>query len=139
MTSIVVTFYSYKGGVGRTFALANTAVTLSRWGYRTLCIDWDLDAPGLAFYLRAFQSTSPERGLVDMIDEFARGNQPNSLEYVVPIIVPDGRARLDLLPAGSGNDQYVRQAQELNWSDPNPRVAARHGPADGDRCPPDLG
>lgn len=46
MTGTVVTFYSYKGGVGRTFALANTAATLCRWGYRTLCIGWDLDAPG---------------------------------------------------------------------------------------------
>ena len=24
-------------------------------------------------------------------------------------------------------------------SDPNPRVAGRHAPADDDRCPPDLG
>ena len=32
MTGTVVTFYSYKGGVGRTLALANTAAILSRWG-----------------------------------------------------------------------------------------------------------
>ena len=25
------------------------------------------------------------------------------------------------------------------FSDPNPRVAGRHAPADDDRCPPDLG
>ena len=28
----IITFYSYKGGVGRTMALANTAVLLARQG-----------------------------------------------------------------------------------------------------------
>ena len=46
----VVTFYSYKGGVGRSFLLANVGATLSRWGYRVLCVDFDLEAPGLAHY-----------------------------------------------------------------------------------------
>ena len=50
MSGSIVTFYSYKGGVGRSFALANTAALLSSWGYRTLCVDWDLDAPGLQEY-----------------------------------------------------------------------------------------
>lgn len=49
---IITTFYSYKGGVGRSFALANAAAAISAWGYRVLCIDWDLDAPGLAHYFR---------------------------------------------------------------------------------------
>jgi len=51
MTGTVVTFYSYKGGVGRSFALANIAVLLARWGHRVLTIDWDLEAPGLERYL----------------------------------------------------------------------------------------
>jgi MinD-like ATPase involved in chromosome partitioning or flagellar assembly len=42
----VITFYSYKGGVGRTMALANVALWLSQAGYRTLVVDWDLEAPG---------------------------------------------------------------------------------------------
>jgi cellulose biosynthesis protein BcsQ len=28
---IVYTFYSYKGGVGRTMALANSAAVLAKW------------------------------------------------------------------------------------------------------------
>jgi MinD-like ATPase involved in chromosome partitioning or flagellar assembly len=43
----IVTFYSYKGGVGRTMALANVAVQLSRKGSRVLMVDWDLEGPGL--------------------------------------------------------------------------------------------
>jgi MinD-like ATPase involved in chromosome partitioning or flagellar assembly len=47
MTGIIATFYSYKGGAGRTMALANVGVTLASWGYSVLCVDWDLEAPGL--------------------------------------------------------------------------------------------
>ena len=45
----VVTGYSYKGGVGRSFALANMAVLLAQWQLRVLCVDWDLEAPGLDY------------------------------------------------------------------------------------------
>ena len=43
----IITFYSYKGGTGRTMALANTAWILAANGYRVLAADWDLEAPGL--------------------------------------------------------------------------------------------
>ena len=43
----IVTFYSYKGGTGRTMALANIAWLLACNGYQVLTIDWDLEAPGL--------------------------------------------------------------------------------------------
>jgi MinD-like ATPase involved in chromosome partitioning or flagellar assembly len=42
--SRLITFYSYKGGVGRTFALANIAVLLAKRGRKVLVIDWDLEA-----------------------------------------------------------------------------------------------
>jgi len=48
----IVTFYSYKGGVGRTMALANIAVLLARQhGRKVLAVDWDLEAPGLHRFL----------------------------------------------------------------------------------------
>lgn len=43
----IITFYSYKGGVGRSMGLANIAVLLARWEYKVLIVDWDLEAPGL--------------------------------------------------------------------------------------------
>lgn len=49
----VITFYSYKGGTGRTMALANIACLLAqRQGQRVLMIDWDLEAPGLYRYFQ---------------------------------------------------------------------------------------
>src|SRR6185436_11694838 len=47
----VITFYSYKGGTGRTMALVNIAYLLSlEPGKKVLMIDWDLEAPGLHRY-----------------------------------------------------------------------------------------
>ena len=40
----VVTFYSYKGGTGRTMALANVAWILAANGKKVLTIDWDLES-----------------------------------------------------------------------------------------------
>ncbi|WP_085032745.1 KGGVGR-motif variant AAA ATPase [Ensifer aridi] len=48
----IVTFYSFKGGVGRTMALANVAFLAAQNGYRVLVMDWDLEAPGLPYYFR---------------------------------------------------------------------------------------
>ena len=50
----VITFYSFKGGVGRTMALANISILLAQWGKRILVVDWDLEAPGLEHYFSTF-------------------------------------------------------------------------------------
>ena len=65
MTGTVVTFYSYKGGVGRSFALANVGTLLGRWGFRVLCIDWDLEAPGLPHYFNSISRSEATSVLVD--------------------------------------------------------------------------
>jgi hypothetical protein len=65
-----ITFYSYKGGVGRTLALANIAVYLSRFDQSVCIIDFDLEAPGIPYKLPEFFSSPIETGLVDYIYEF---------------------------------------------------------------------
>ncbi|HAC65718.1 MAG TPA: hypothetical protein DCF68_19855 [Cyanothece sp. UBA12306] len=47
-----VTFYSYKGGVGRTLVLANFAEHLAANGYKVFVLDLDLEAPGIHYKLR---------------------------------------------------------------------------------------
>jgi MinD-like ATPase involved in chromosome partitioning or flagellar assembly len=50
---MIYTFYSYKGGVGRSMALANVAVWLYYRGARVLVVDADLEAPGIEqFFFR---------------------------------------------------------------------------------------
>src|ERR1700735_843994 len=69
----VITFYSYKGGTGRTMALANVAWILACNGERVLVIDWDLEAPGLHRYFRPFLSDpelSETPGLIDFFVNF---------------------------------------------------------------------
>jgi MinD-like ATPase involved in chromosome partitioning or flagellar assembly len=59
-TGHIYTFYSFKGGVGRSMALANTAVLLARGGSRVLIVDWDLEAPGLHKYFEKFSPRTSE-------------------------------------------------------------------------------
>ncbi|MGB8170540.1 MAG: hypothetical protein WCF18_23760 [Chthoniobacteraceae bacterium] len=48
----IITFYAYKGGTGRTMAVANVGCLLAenRPGQPVLMVDWDLEAPGLHLY-----------------------------------------------------------------------------------------
>ena len=66
----VVTFYSYKGGTGRTMALANVAWILAAAGKRVLVADWDLEAPGLHKFFRPFldiDTVADAKGVIDLI------------------------------------------------------------------------
>ncbi|MCU1686976.1 MAG: hypothetical protein JWQ81_7715 [Amycolatopsis sp.] len=111
MPGTVVTFYSYKGGVGRSFTLANTAVLLARWGHRVLCVDWDLEAPGLDAYFRPMMSVAPVSGVVDLIDDFLAGTT-----YPAPHITRlTGMGKLDLIAAGRADEHYAGRVQEINW------------------------
>lgn len=74
--SRIVTFYSYKGGVGRTFALANVAVLLAKRGKRVLLMDWDLEAPGLHRYFKPFMANEsfPQEGLIHLLSKAAENS-----------------------------------------------------------------
>ena len=70
----VVTFYSYKGGTGRTMALANLAWILAANGKRVLIVDWDLESPGLHRYFAPSlldpQALAATQGVVNMVRGF---------------------------------------------------------------------
>ncbi|GAA0410400.1 hypothetical protein Acor_35330 [Acrocarpospora corrugata] len=69
----IITFYSFKGGTGRTMALANTAWILASQGRRVLVIDWDLESPGLHRFFHPFLDVSviaATKGVVDMIADY---------------------------------------------------------------------
>src|SRR5512144_576399 len=68
-----ITFYSYKGGVGRSLALANTAALLVKRGRRVVLIDFDLEAPGLDSF-KDFESIAGQAGVVEYVTEFKTTN-----------------------------------------------------------------
>ena len=79
-----VAFYSYKGGVGRTLLVANTAQFLAMSGRSVVALDLDLEAPELhrklgnpEVLIRAQSGTLV--GAVDLLLD-ALENQPGSRE-----------------------------------------------------------
>jgi tetratricopeptide (TPR) repeat protein/MinD-like ATPase involved in chromosome partitioning or flagellar assembly len=69
---MIFTFYSYKGGVGRSMALANIAELLYRAGLSVLIVDWDLEAPGLECYFTADlpADTLDRPGLLELLLDY---------------------------------------------------------------------
>ena len=78
----IVTFYSFKGGVGRTMALANTAVSLAQRGRRVLAVDFDLEAPGLDTF-DVFRRQEEVPGLIDFVNEYLdSGKAPDASRFM---------------------------------------------------------
>ncbi len=72
-----ISFFSYKGGVGRTMALANIAVLLARMQSKraeskVLMIDWDLEAPGLHRYFAPFAEVLDDSSIPGLAEIFYR-------------------------------------------------------------------
>jgi MinD-like ATPase involved in chromosome partitioning or flagellar assembly len=111
-----VTFYSYKGGVGRTLVVANVARYLARFGQKVFVIDFDLEAPGLHYKFglgRRIQS-----GLLDYIHDFAtRGEIAERISPRVVEVDTEGLVgSIHLLPAGAAPfADYWRKLARINW------------------------
>lgn len=127
----VITFYSYKGGTGRTMALANVAWILASNGYRVLVIDWDLESPGLHRFFHpmlADPQLHASEGVIDMVREYAEAALIETAEAAA-LPAPDVRRYavsldwefpepgcLDLLPAGKQGPAYSRTVNTFDWS-----------------------
>jgi cellulose biosynthesis protein BcsQ len=117
---IVYTFYSFKGGVGRTMALANVAALLAKWGHSVLAVDWDLEAPGLErFFARLMPDIQELRartpGIVDLVESRKNGRSLPWREGVIEIEVPGSSSKLSLLTAGRSGPDYTARLHSLNF------------------------
>src|SRR3989442_355444 len=65
---MIFTFYSYKGGVGRSMALANVGRWLQLQGLKVVMIDWDLEAPGLESFFFDGSEREALRGKLGLLD-----------------------------------------------------------------------
>ena len=66
-------FYGFKGGVGRSTAVAATAFLMAQLGKKVLVFDFDLESPGLSSMLLP-NDNYPEYGIVDWLVEDAVDN-----------------------------------------------------------------
>lgn len=137
----VVTFYSYKGGTGRSMALANTACILAQQGKRVLAIDWDLEAPGLHRYFQEIRGNgSPQTskddaklGLIDLFvflgsqvgvptlpetgtyQEEAKADEIVSKLDLKMYLLPTDLPALFFIKAGKFDQNYARQVTAFPW------------------------
>lgn len=132
----IITFYSYKGGTGRSMALANAAWILASQGQQVLIIDWDLEAPGLHRYLHPFlidPDLMSTEGLIDFVWDFAlesvtptvdgaesRGSDrltsaADLTPYMVGLDYDFGEGCLDFIPAGRQGPSYSSRVNSFNW------------------------
>jgi cellulose biosynthesis protein BcsQ len=132
----IATFYSYKGGTGRSMALANFAWILAASGKYVLAIDWDLEAPGLHRYFRPFlidPDLFETDGLIDTFWSFAASalastpsasrGESNSTDIIGAI--DDAKRRLnwnfptkgyiDFVGAGRQGATYSERVNTFNW------------------------
>ena len=109
-----VTFYSYKGGVGRSLALANVACLMAEdkdHPQRVLVWDFDLEAPGLH---KLFPPTQQPQnyGFLDFVYEYATtGNILEIEDYIYESAVEG----VYVLPAGKVGEAYCKKLQQINW------------------------
>ncbi|MFL6857556.1 MAG: hypothetical protein ACJ8EB_06555 [Allosphingosinicella sp.] len=130
----IVTFYSYKGGTGRSMALANFAWILAASGKRVLVIDWDLEAPGLHRYFRPFL-TDPELvetdGLIDAIWELA-GAALEAAQPASSTSPEDGYGRVaEALEDATRRLRPIQRSPDDPTPTPSPLAAAAKTPRSG--------
>lgn len=132
-----ITFYSFKGGVGRTMALVNVGLELVRRGRRVLLVDFDLEAPGLTTY-EALRQQADHSGVVEYVTEYIRKKEsPDVSRFLYSVDLArvtsrrkgrkarnalagggsrESTGQLWVMPAGKGDAAYGAALGAINWS-----------------------
>ena len=115
----IVLFYSFKGGVGRSTALAATALHLASIGDRVVVLDADLDAPGVASLLAAHDGATATWGIVDYLLErrVCLDMEPHTDDYYHRYADAGALVAEDILvyPAGTFNQGYVDKLARIDY------------------------
>jgi MinD-like ATPase involved in chromosome partitioning or flagellar assembly len=112
---IIYTFYSFKGGTGRTMALANVAALMAKWECSVLVVDWDLEAPGIERYFAS--STDEARGLrasrpgiADIMHAWAQNEELDWRKCVIKF-----KQGVSVITAGREDGEYTSRIQRLDF------------------------
>jgi MinD-like ATPase involved in chromosome partitioning or flagellar assembly len=111
----VVTFYSFKGGVGRSMALVNVGVQLAQAGKKVLLVDFDLEAPGLPTFSLE-RPLRDSRGVVDFITQYVETEEaPDIKDYLYQSTQFAGGGGLWVMPVGQQDEGYAKRLNTIDW------------------------
>ncbi len=133
----IITFYSYKGGVGRSMAVANVGTLLAgrspRSARPTLLIDWDLEAPGLHHFFTTDLDSEQLQAISDDMPPLMDPKQPGLIDYFFDLreklkkgetppdpaayIVARTRVQgLHFMKAGRLDPSYAERVTAFDWA-----------------------
>lgn len=122
----IVTFYSYKGGVGRSMALANIAWLLAESGRKVLVVDWDLEAPGLHRFF-GMKDEDISRGLIELLNDYKELLRKESVslpeklfdlgKYVQAVEPFSDGGKVSILAAGRQDGKYASRINAFSWEE----------------------
>lgn len=115
---LLVTFYSFRGGVGRYTALGLVAGILASRKHRVVMLDFDLESPGLSNLLRADVKIINEEqlGVLDYLHQrflTPELNVPTIDHCICQVKLPD-RGELFLVPVGEYDENYIHRLADLD-------------------------
>jgi MinD-like ATPase involved in chromosome partitioning or flagellar assembly len=118
-TPPIVTFHSFKGGVGRTTLVAAYALWLaSKTPRRKVAIvDLDLEAPGVGTLF----GVESERGVLDvLVDHIATGRIDLADASLPSQLAGDLSPSITVFPAGRMSASYIQKLARLDFSSTEP-------------------
>ncbi|MCS5712378.1 KGGVGR-motif variant AAA ATPase [Candidatus Berkiella aquae] len=123
-----ISFYSYKGGVGRTSALINTALIMAMKGERVVVLDFDLEAPGLFSYVMEIaekyniskEDVKCKRGILEYLhDSINKKTIPELRKYSISNdkLNLNIQGKIWILGAGdTSKKDYSKKLNSLDWT-----------------------
>lgn len=115
---LIVTFYSFKGGVGRSTALGLVGGILATRNRRVVMVDFDLEAPGISVMLHQdIENTNREQyGVLDYLHQRSltpEENIPNIGDCIRQLNLQT-RGELFLVPVGEYDENYIHRLADLD-------------------------
>ena len=122
----VVTFYSFKGGVGRTLALLNVAYEIANSGQRVLVVDFDLEAPAIRpdRWKQGANDDETDQvgraptdpGVVEFVTRYLETMRvPPVSDYIVDATPGSCLGHLAVMSAGAVDGTYGQRLNAIDW------------------------
>ena len=114
----IVSFFSFKGGVGRTTTLVATALTLARHGHQVAVVDLDLESPGIFTFFFPDTEDSPP-GVIDyLLEKNIQGKNFKLKDHLESFkdkkLLGDEDRILPILSAGNVDNNYLEKLARLD-------------------------